>query len=214
MWFSRCLQKIPIKYRKRIFQIKGHFRTLHICCLTCVEGNPFSTKIWLVGSHTDTLLRFELFTPGQRSPFVIVRLITSMGQIKPLSTVQGHHTYKICSSRNPQKSRSILAKAPRGIISNWLALRNLEDNNNKWLIKKSRVPSPYSLNLKGGWVGACCAHYGPLEYIWRRIMHPALSLFSYVISSSQSWRYRWRRRGAFHNVHHFAQCLIWFGLTL
>ena len=57
--FSGCLQKNFLKKSKhRINQNKGHFPSLHMLLDLCRknEGNPFSTKIWVVGSYTDTLL--------------------------------------------------------------------------------------------------------------------------------------------------------------
>ena len=59
LWFSRFLQKkILKKLKKRIYRNKGHFRALHMLLDVCRknEGDPFFTKIGVVGSYTDTLL--------------------------------------------------------------------------------------------------------------------------------------------------------------
>ena len=63
VWFSGWLQKNFLKkLKKRIYRNKGHFRSLHMLLDLCRknEGNPFSTKIGVVGSYTDTLLNFVL----------------------------------------------------------------------------------------------------------------------------------------------------------
>ena len=65
VWFSGCLQKKFLKkLKKRIYRNKAHFCSLHMLLDWCRknEGNPFSTKIWVVGSYTDTLLSPEIWS--------------------------------------------------------------------------------------------------------------------------------------------------------
>ena len=72
VWFSGVYNKKFLKkLKKRIYRNKGHFRSLHMLLELCrkKEGNPFPTKIWVVGSYTDTLLNL-LIAPISGSVFL------------------------------------------------------------------------------------------------------------------------------------------------